>query len=83
MHNQHDAAYDNTNFFVFKNSLTELAYYIPKRKKFSLAIYPEFKKETKKKEIICENRSILIFFVSKCCYLMSSCDFRYLQLPNA
>ena len=76
MHNQHDAAYDNTNFFVFKNSLTELAYYIPKRKKFSLAIYPEFKKETKKKEIICENRSILIFFVSKCCYLMSSCDFK-------
>ena len=32
MHNQHDAAYDNTNFFVLKNSLTELAYYIPKRK---------------------------------------------------
>lgn len=56
MHNQHDAAYDNTNFFVLKNSLTELAYYIPKRKKFSLAIYPEFKKETKKKSFVKTDR---------------------------
>ena len=51
MHNQHDASYDSPQEQPYRAGILHT-----KEKKFSLAIYPKFKKESKKKEIICENK---------------------------
>lgn len=64
MHNQKDAAY-NSIISVLKNSLTEPAHYISKRKKFSLALHHKLKKGREGGRELRKGRGIKSFLKNK------------------